>query len=138
MIKDLELTKECLTEEAKGRRLPWRRSCNCSSDGAHTLLTIYIPLPPLLNYSTLRNGTAGSQRQHCISCHGHMQHLYHRTMPSPLLSQLLSHQGAQPGASLTQLPTAPLLAGMFPSAIIYLLQCNVKGIYKAGEANTLK
>lgn len=26
---------------------------------------------------------------------------------------------------------------MFPSAIIYLLQCNGKGVYKAGEANTL-
>lgn len=115
MIKDSELTKECLTE---GRGLPWRCSCHCSSDGAHTLFAIYIPPPPLLNCSMLRDGTAGSQRQHCISCHGDMQHLYHRTMPPLLLAQLLSLQSREP-SQVSASPTAPILDRMFPSAIIY-------------------
>lgn len=47
-----------------------------------------------------------------------------------------AHQWAQSGVNLTQRLNALLLAGIFPFTIIYLLQCNVKSTYKAGD-NTL-
>lgn len=85
MIKDLKLTKECLTEEGKGRGLTQRSALKgvpvivnqAPRDEAHILLAIYMPLPPLLNCGMLRNSTAGSQRQHCSLFGDHTQDLYH-------------------------------------------------------------
>lgn len=102
-------------------------------DEAHRLLAIYIPLPPLLSYiSMLRNGTAGSQRQCCVSFHGHLQHLYPRTMPchhSCWTSCSLCRAGT-PGSPVrcqSHPVTKCLPSGWnVPPVSIYLLQCKVK------------